>query len=539
MASETQKAEALMAFLSSVGFAGERLEQDINKALALNLPGFKIDHMVRYEEETMFFELQFKKDRQFNAYRLEQYTARHRRLVYIEAIVINGIDTAELELRMKGWDWDTYFKDPEKITSHEALKYIEETKGMLSKLSIGRNFDGMKIQEELMFKYWPESAFAGTLSPYDDFRQLYERKRDFHAGESGICNSNDAYMHVSGKFDDLHEKVLALKLDNYAGLYAYEELTRMLADNPDSFEIKCANNNPEAYAEFLIPVTKTDGSYSIDEYTVSLQIYPDIEHGIYNGVNTLELEKAMQAIDWTNETELYVLHDDREPEFYPEIDQIQQKMYLLEQDERGEPISYLLQLKYWQYTSCLESFIQPGADQLMDSLPRIERDFPCEVDAGIAWNLLCGRAVMDKNVYPFLPEALDWLRLDSQQYSGERNLAFTEVGGLSVQELGQLIRQMPIFAERSVQYRLERGDLVPVTLNNQNKVLLQANPEQKAIDVFTTGRRPIPVNLNFDPDWKPSPSLNDGLKTQQEHSPRRQIKLIADVKGVKRKGRGI
>lgn len=538
MASEREKATVLMEFLSSVGFVGERLEQDINKALALNLPGFKIDHKVQYGEEMMFFELQFKRDRQFNAYRLEQYNARHRKAINIESTVINGINTDVLELRMQGLDWETYFKATDTIAS-AALRNMEEAKEMLSKLSAGQNFDGMKILDALMFKYWPESAFAGFLSTYDDFRQLYESKRDFHAGESGICNCNDAYMHVSGKFEDLHEKLLGMKLDEYAGVDTYDELNRLLADNPDSFEIKCANNNSEAYAEFLIPVTKTDGSYSIDEYIVSLQIYPDIEHGIYNGVDTLKLENVMQAIDWTNDGELYVIHDDLEPELYPEIDQIQQKMHLLEQDERGEPVSYLLQLKYWQYTSFLDAFIQPGADQLMDSLPKIERSFPCEIDAGIAWNLLCGRAVLDKNVYPFLPEALDWLRLDRQQYPGERNLAFTEVGGLSTQKLGQLIRQMPIFAARSVLYRLERGDLVPVTLNNQNKVLLQANPEQKTIDVFTTERRLIPVNLNFDPDWKPSAMLANEIKTQQEETARRQIKLVTNVKGVKRKGKGI
>lgn len=537
MASEREKVANLVEFLSSIGFQGEQLEQGINKLMELNPVGFRLDHKVQYGEEIMFFELQFKKDRQFNGYRLEQYNARHRMAVHIESTVINGINTNVLELRMQSIDWETYFKAPDTIPA--TLRNIEEAKEMLSKLSSGQNFDGTKIQDALMFKYWPESAFAGSLSTYDDFRQLYERKRDFHAGEFGICNCNDAYMHVSGKFEDLHEKLLGMKLDEYAGVDTYDELTRLLADNPDSFEIKCANNNPEAYAEFLIPVTKTDGSYSIDEYTVSLQIYPDIEHGIYNGVDTLELEKAMQAVDWSNDSELFALHDDREPEFYPEVDQIQQKMYLLEQDERGEPISYILQLKYWQFTSCLEAFIQPGADQLMDSLTKTERNFPCEVDAGIAWNLLCGRAVLDKNVYPFLPESLDWLRLDNQQYPGERNLAFTEVGTFIHHDLLTLIKQIPILADRSALYRLERGDLVPVTLNNQNKVLLQANPEQKTIDVFTTERKPIPVNLNFDPDWKPAQILTDGLKTQQEHSSRRQIKLIADVKGVKRKGKGI
>lgn len=538
MASDREKVANLVEFLSSIGFQGEQLELGINKLMELNPAGFKLDHKVQYGEETMFFELQFKKDRQFNAYRLEQYNARHRKAINIESTVINGINSDVLELRMQGLDWETYFKALDTIAP-PALRNIEEAKEMLSKLSVGQNFDGMKIQEALMFKYWPESAFAGQLSTYDDFRQLYESKRDFHAGESGICNCNDAYMHVSGKFEDLHEKLLWMRLDQYAGIDTYDELTRLLADNPDSFEIKCANNNPEAYAEFLIPVTKTDGSYNIDEYTVSLQIYPEIQHGIFNGVDTLELEKAMQAIDWTNDGGLYVLHDDREPELYPEIDQIQQKMYLLEQDENGAATSYLLQLKYWQYTSFFEAFIKPEANQFLDSLPKIERSFPCEVDASIAWNLLCGRAVLDKNLYPFLPEALGWLRLDSQQYPGERNLAFTEVGTFIHHDLLTLIQQIPILNDRYVQYSLERGDLVPVTLNNQNKVLLQANPEQKTIDVFTTERRPIAVNLNFDPDWKPAAMLANEIKTQQEKTARQQIKLVTNVKGVKRKGKGI
>lgn len=539
MASERENAAALLLFLSGKGFKGSSLESDIEKSIGLNPPGFKIGHQVRYGAETMFFELQFKKDRQFNAYRLEKYSARHRKAVEVEARVINGIDTAELERRMQEGDWDTWFNNQGVITSPETLKHIDTTIAMLKELSTGKNFDGINIQEALMFKYWPEIGFIGHVSSYDDFKRTYERQRDFHAGEYGICSCNDAYLQVSGKFEDLHEKLQELKLDEYAGLDTYEELSRLLADCPDEFTIKCSHNTTEAYAEFIVPVIKLDGSYSLDEYTMSLHIYPEIQHDIFNGVDTRELEHAMQAINWTNDRELFIVHDGREPEFYPKIDAILQEMYGLEQHEKGAEIAYLLQLKYWQYTSFFETMVSSEAYQLLESLPKIGRNFPCEIDAGIAWNLLCGRAVRDTNVYPFLPESRDWLRLDTEQHAGERNLAFIEVEKFTQHELVTLIKQIPIVASRSVQYRLERGDLVPVTLCNQTKILLQTNPEQKTIDVFTPEKRSIPVNINFDPDWKPAQMPSGEIKKQHEHTARRQVKPVSNVKGVNRKGKGI
>ncbi|WP_029274565.1 hypothetical protein [Pedobacter borealis] len=535
---DSEKEEQLLNYLNSLGFYGDTLKEEILYHTNLYQPVFSVNHRIDYGEEAMLFRLRFERDLQFDAYRLASYKATHQEAITIDHKTINDVDTGKLEQYMKIEDWPAYFsKNGDSRLNEQDKASIEKTIEQLNRLSSGQNFDGIKIQQELMFKYWPEDI--ANLPDGNELKYMHQRSRDFSAGASGICTSTEAYLQVSGRFNDLLEKMMALKLDQYANFDTYSALTRLPADNPKEFLITCFHNNTEAYGEFSIPVTSVDGWYSIDEYRASLWIYPEIEHGVFNGINTLELEKVMQSVDWSNDGELFVIHDDREPEFYPKIDMIQQQIFQLQQDEKGAVIADLFQLKYWQYSSFFEALVRQEADKLLESLPKIERYFPCEVDAGIAWNLLCGRTVLDSNVYPLSPSNAEWLRLDTNEYSGEKNLAFTEIYEVSHERLSALVQQIPTKPDHGVVYDLTRGNIVPVTLYNGAKVLLQANPEHKTIDFFTPENKPIPINLNFDPDWKPlysvPPALSEGERIKLAQPSRTQHQF----RRKKGKGKGI
>src|SRR5699024_6991401 len=111
----------------------------------------------------MLFDLRFQKDHQFNAYKLESYEATYRKPIHIEHKVINGIDTAELEERMKKIDWNLHFNNDEKYPENPKDGKIKKVISNLYELDAHQNIEGIKIQELLQLKYFPESILDDWL----------------------------------------------------------------------------------------------------------------------------------------------------------------------------------------------------------------------------------------------------------------------------------------------------------------------------------------------------------------------------------------
>lgn len=522
---DKEKIKELIVYLAGIAFKSERLEAEIRKNIGLGLTYFSVRHQMDYGDEQMFYDLRFRKDHQFGAYQLEGYKATHRKPVEIDHRIINGIDTRELEARMKEIDWYAYFTKSEKYPENPKDEGIAKTISDLLELDANQNQEGIKIQELLQFKYFPEQYYDERLK---ELQSQYDLSSEFIATESGLCNANLAYHSVSGRLDNLYEMLQSLELDQYPGMDVYAKLETILSSHPDTFELKCFRNEPEGYAEYVIPLTKVNGDYFTDYYTVSLTPYPPIDHGIFNGIDTGELEIKMQEIDWHNDHELFILHEDHEPELKPQVEEIVNQINQLSKDTNGNKIASQLQLKYWTDASFLDSLIEQRIWDYLESLPKRIQQFPVEMKARTAFNLLCGRAALNTTPLRQTEEDGTWMRLDLSRKDESGNYPIHTTQAFPTSELEKRLDLLPIdnMDFYSIRNALERGDILQVRLRDGRGVKFLANPEQKTIDIFTQNMRPIHVNLILDPEWQPATRPKEktlemppkkGQETKQNH----------------------
>lgn len=499
---DNEKEQQLREYLNSLGFTGAYFSEQLHKKLALYQPNFSLNYKVDFGEEQMRFKLRFTRDLQFDAYRLEQYEAVHRAPVTVAHSVINGVNTEALAQQMALVNWEVYFDNGNTglpAVAHERINRIMDD---LLKLQDNHNFDGRNAQQMLQYKYWPEQAYD---EPLMEVKSAFEKSRSFSAGEYGTCNVNMAYLILSGRFDDIYEKLSCLALDEYPGIDLNRLLDSKLTTNPDNFEIHCSRNQAEGFAEYTIPVAKADGWYAVDSYTVSLTPYPAIEHGVYSGIDTQELEKAMQQIDWHKDKQLFIFRDDQEPEILPNVALLQEQIYHLSRDMAGMEIADYLQVKYWADAPYFEGLIEQSGWDYLESLPKKEQQFPTDITAKAAFNLLCGRACVNTLKLDPMPGEEAWIRVDTtcKTEAGIHPIAF--ITGFPERELEARLDVLPIDSMHFYPIRnaLKQGDLLLVTLNDDRKVFLEANPEAKTINIYTPDMRPILTNLALDPDWHP------------------------------------
>ncbi len=513
-----KKVEKLISYLAGLEFKGEHLEAEIRNNIGQGMSPFSVRHEINYEDEQMFYDFKFRKDHQFDAYKLEGYKATHRKPIEIEHKVINGIDTGELEERMKKMDWYAHFNNSVKSPDNPKDEKIAKVISDLYELDAHQNIEGIRIQELLQLKYFPESVLDDWLK---DLCSKYEQSRKFTATDKGFCNAHLAYHLLSGRLDALYEKLQPLRLDQYPGIDIYSKLETILSGNPDSFQLRYNRNEPEGYVEYSVPVTKEQDAYAADTYTASLIPYPPIEHGVYNGIDSAKLEAMMQEVDWHNDRELFILHEDKEPELLPKVSFIQEQMYRLGQDMVGSDIADKLQLKYWTDASFFEGIIQQTAWDYLETLPKRVQQFPVETSAKTAFNLLNGRAAMHTSRLSPSEKTAPWIRLDFSHKDENNNYPVKSIKGFIIDDLENRLDLLPIdnISYYSNRNALLQGDLLVVPIKDGREVILRANPEQKTIDVYTKDMRPIPLNLRLDPDWKPALIQKENVPEKHQKVP--------------------
>jgi hypothetical protein len=504
MTSEQEK--ELIEYLASMGFIDDTLAVQIHQNAERKLPSFRIQLIRDYGEERMQYDLQFRRDMQFNSYRLEEYEAKHRYPIEILPQIINGINTLDLSDRMSLIDWKSFFKDVRAGFDGDQLTQIDSIMDDLVKLESGNDANGWEAQKKLQYKYWPESAYDPASM---HFKNSLEHKRTFMPHENGMCNADLAYHVVSGRLDELHEKLSTVEVDQQFGEDLYVELERKLSKNPADFDIKFFRNDPEGFSEITIPIYKEDNDYVVEEYTVSFTPYPEIQHGNFAGINTKELEDMMRQIDWHDPKQLFVFRDVEEPQFPQNINDVQDQIYRLSQDMAGSDVADKLMLKYWADADFFESMVPQAAWDHLESLPKKEQDFPLELTAKTAVNLLSGRAAINK-----LEGNEDWVRFDLSGKNIHDEYPIIHISGFQTKDLETVLDRLPVPQHNYYLIRnaLLAGDITQTKLNDERKVLLVADPEHQTIQVYTTGMKLIPTNLRLDPDWKPDGSQTINVK---------------------------
>lgn len=398
-------------------------------------------------------------------------------------------------------------------------------------------FFELNFQRDSQFKAY---RLANYTAHYQDQHSRKEHVRKFTASPGGICNPNLAFNIVSGRVDDLMEKLSALRVEDFLDIDIYGKIEEFLSTSSDVFGITYFHNEPEGNIEYNIPVIKSGGWYAIDNYSAILTPYPPIKHGIYNGIDSYGLEELMRKINWRDDRQLFILHDDREPEFKPKVADVQEQMYRLSLDPIGGDIADVLQLKYWSDTSFFGDNIQQTAWDYFESLPKREMHFPVNVPVKTSFNLLCGRAAVKNTSYLSREKELWWERLDFTSHADKNHYETKVIKNFGEERLFSILSSMPIPSSQlnRLLLDLEGGDAASLVLPNSRKIYLEANPEQQTVDVYSESLRPIMVNFYFDPDWNPPEkqySNSEVLKRKTIKNVHRPNKLTADTQQHKRK----
>lgn len=528
----SEKEKELLDYLASLGFEGENLAGKIHVQAEKNLPLIVISQYKFFGEERMRYDLHLRRDPQFDAYRLEKYEATLRNSIPIDHKIINGIDTAVLEQKMKTVNWQDFFAQGTVLPDDEK-KHIRQIIDELNNV-LRDEPDGIRIVERLQYKYIPENQFDDAAK---EMQHAYETSRAFIATEYGMVNANLAWQIMSGRFDDLFEKFRVLGLEDFPGTEVYLKLEEILSDNPDHFEFRCSRNEPEGWIDFTVPVEKIDGWYSMDTYNASLIPHPVIDHGHFDNIDTRRLEEEMQQINWHDDRKLFIFHDDREPDFTPAVADIQEQVYRLSQNMAGADVADKLMLKYWGDATFFQDMVpQTAWDELEERKPRTET-FGVEITSRAAYNLLNGRAVLNTPMQQITGENLPFVRLNVNEEKTNGHYARTYANTFTKSDMELQLHMLAIenAAFYSVRNSLLHGGIVPVTRENGMQIKVEANPEQRTLNIYTRDMKPIPINLRMDPDWQPD--IHQQRKEQERKQSAAKYQMAKPVK--RNKGRGL
>jgi hypothetical protein len=410
----------------------------------------------------------------------------------------------------------------------QLLKFLANTgfKGAEFEADILRNiaddrpvfkvqFDVAFEKEQMLFDLMFVKDYQFNAYRLDHYKAIYKDDpakigqdftrqpfRDFAPNASGICNVNLAYYLLSGKLDELYGNIVLAGLEKFPGADVYSYLERKFSEMTEEFNLNFLFNNREGYAEFNMQIATLNNNFIVDNYSLSLTPHPEIKHGVHNDVDTVKLANLMEEIDWKTNSAVYDFDENRNPEliYLQKVSEVMQQLDRLGIDHAGKEIAMQLQLKYFLYNDFLSELIEDEVWDYHQRLPKKNFDFPLYVEVQTAFNLLCGGAIPHNLFYRDSPDSPNWIRLDLKQ-----EFPVVAVPAFTTKEFEELVGMLPLRPADQLKllYPLTQGSLVEATLKNERKVFLEANPEQRTINIYDENLRPIPANLLLDPDWKP------------------------------------
>ncbi|MEE1947253.1 hypothetical protein VRU48_19155 [Pedobacter sp. KR3-3] len=534
---DNTKTEALITYLATAGFTGAKLEADLHNQIELMAPTFRITHRLPFDGELMSYELGFTMDHQFQAYRLESYKATHRNVIDIDYTTLAGIDTAALEERMKLYDWDAYFDA--KITDPDFRDAIQEIITDLDKIARDAYLDGSNIRDLLVFKYWPEKMLHPNV--HNELSVAFERSLEFRPSKTGITSAGEAFVLTSGRLETLFEKLNRLNLeDRFPEVDLYPQLLKSMAKGT-SFGLAFRSGNPEGYIELSVPVSKTGNDFNAAHYLVAYTSYPAIEHGTFNGIDTALLEEKMGRVDWDSEFQRVTMEGEGDVVIPPATEEIMLALDQLKSDPAGIKIMDQLQLKYWSEADYFDLFVRQEAWDYLETLPKKEQRFPVELEATMGINLLTGKAVAKDYIIKGLglKESGDWLRLDLTAATKNDDPSYISAGKFARQEIEEQLYMLPLSMRVGQVQQLMKGNRITERLMGGRMIRIDTLPEQRTLQLYTEGNRPIAFNFSLDPDWTPVLHDQQYSLTDQTLRPKTLPANKQNRHRGKKRGRGI
>ncbi|MDX3917008.1 MAG: hypothetical protein QHC79_25930 [Pseudosphingobacterium sp.] len=514
---DADKKKELIDFLISIGFDEEHLHEKITSASDRGRLSFDAYLTRSYHPDKMSYTLNFKWDLQFGAYSLHSYQATFKPPHEIEHKVLAGINTRRLDGDMDELDWDWWFQSGEDEYDFPLRRQFEETLAELQRLQSAADTEGSRIAEQLMFKHWPAAVYNRAFKRLSSF--LIHHTQTFTATPDGICHPNLAYHILSGNLQKLYELLLPIGLDNYTDVDIHRALERNLAANEFPFIIKGERNNPDGNISYSIPVDLVGGKPEADHIEATITPHPPLDHGVFNGVNTSELDMKMSMIDWHNDTLFEIIDEENDdcPHLLPEIDDLLGQVLKVENDPEGRDIADKLMLKYWTDADFLDSFILPGAWKQLEDRPSFSANFPLGFQAKAIFNLLCGRNVLLADQEKREKDGTIWIRLIVNKGYCPREY----LSGPTKEELMRDLRMLPL-VETDREETLndlcqgERPVVTLQTVKGNQKAILELN-QQGTLNIYSSSMRPIFFNFRLQEEWDPYKEFMENRRDNQRN----------------------
>lgn len=500
---EQDKLEQLISYLKSKGFEGKIFEDTLRKEHERFNAFMHLDHYIGFGDDLVRYKLNLVYDRQFNAYRLDNYEVFYRDPVDIDHKLINGIDTKELELLMSKADWSTYFyQEMYNIPTDQNLSEVIQ---QLWALSDENNPDpeGLEIQSTLIYKYWPAGNWNDEANALQD---LYETKQIFKAEHLGIVDATLAFNIVNGQFDNLYELISKTGIEEYPGMDLKGQLTVYLSKSVDDFNISISSQEDDGIIDFQIPVHNEAGQYRAELMELSFTHFPDIKHGVFNGIDTANLEEQMKLIDWTN-GELYYFDEVEDVILYPYVQTIKDKIDQLNSDMHTRSIAEYLQVKFWG-DSVMEMYVDEKTWQMKD-WKRTRQRFSLAEDTTTVSNLMQGRPVHSAILSISEMPHKGWCVIDPTAVTKNGLNPIKHIAGITRAQIETMVSMLPVDGTiwiGDIVRSIQQGEKVQLNINGINGrqqiiVSIPTNPAEERLEVTTPEGSPIPFNFRIDPDW--------------------------------------
>ncbi|TYR37402.1 hypothetical protein FXV77_05190 [Sphingobacterium phlebotomi] len=194
-------------------------------------------------------------------------------------------------------------------------------------------------------------------------------------------------------------------------------------------------------------------------HAVLLKTHP-ISHGVFNGIDTLELENQMKVIDWNSQL-------DELPKIFGKITELK-----ISGNKFAKDVAERLEVRYWSETAVAKHIKLNSIQDKFARFHLFDFDDPLGVlPVRYVYNLLCGRALMGLDLSRLDPLARSYFSLQPKPPLGYRSpdKSFTEVNHPEFDlktELGKYpLKDMQSLPQSSqLMYDLTRGNIAEGTL---------------------------------------------------------------------------
>lgn len=284
--------------LNNLGFS-ERLIPAIEFYINRSEHHFQLSERERSQNEKTNYVLSFEKNLNTNEYYLKEYEGTLRIHPEIPDITVEGINSKELDARMKAIDWaiDHHAESLvyDYVETQEGRKFLNSIDAILKDIDKMYQSDGIgkDATEKLMYKHWYGEPWEPNTLSLEHLRQNYEWAKTVNGDESGIQSKFETYRQlrevaqkdleivnkhfITNQSLVMNEQNLQYLKDNIKYLGFGEKLFPDLQKNMEQglpeFQLKISTefHNDKIGAELHFRKSETNDMYFLNRYDATLK----------------------------------------------------------------------------------------------------------------------------------------------------------------------------------------------------------------------------------------------------------------------------